>query len=137
MSLNLNRSLIYTGGIGLFEAHVHAAIEVAAAKAAEITHDHLDEPGHGIHWPWLPHRSSAPGEYPARQYGPLQDSVGYEAKGLAQFVVGSIKNPPPESIILEFSPVFVGGRPWLSKSMEDPETHNQMNAAIAGEGMGM
>lgn len=123
---------LLASGLAQLEQHVHQLIGTAASKADEVTKDHLDEPGSGIHWPWLPHRSSAPGEYPARQYGPLQESIGHEAKGVGQFVVGSIHNPPPEAVTLEFSPTFMGGRPWLSKSMEDPQTHSEMNKAIKG-----
>lgn len=123
------------GALEVLTRDVARRIEAGARSGAEITKAHLDEPGTGKHWPWLPHRSSAPGEYPARQYGPLQDSVGHEQVGETTFYVGSIHNPPPEAAILEFSPTSMGGRPWLSKSLEDSETrHMMLRAAVTGGG---
>src|SRR5690606_31235497 len=119
------------GAIERIIADVDMRIGAAAREAAEITKAHLNEPGTGIHWPNLPHRSSALGEYPARQFGPLQDSIGSEQVAVTVYHVGSIHNPPPEAHYMEFNPETPegGGRPWLSKSMEDAETHVRMNRA--------
>lgn len=124
------------GALDLLTQDVDKRIQAAASIAASITKAHLDEPGMGIHWPGLPNPSSARGQYPARQFGPLQDSIGNERAGVARYYVGSIHNPPPEAHYMEFKPVKMGGRPWLSKSMEDPQTHQEMNRAVAVGGGG-
>ena len=38
----------------------------------------FEEPKSGIRYPWLPRRSSAPGEYPALQSGFLAENLGIE-----------------------------------------------------------
>lgn len=123
---------LFPGALERLTLDVDMRIGAAATEAAKITKDHLDEPGHGIHWPNLPHRSSALGQYPARQFGPLYDSIGSEQVAVTVYHVGSIHNPPPEAYFMEFNPQTPkgGGRPWLSKSMEDAETHVRMNEAV-------
>lgn len=127
---------LYPGALERIEQDVDMRIGAAAKVGAAITKAHLDEPGSGIHWPNLPNRSSAPGEYPARQFGPLQDSIGSDRVASTVYYVGSIHNTPPEAYFMEFKSVegewpYNGGRPWLSKSMEDAETHVRMNQAAA------
>ncbi len=122
---------LYPGALERITMDVDMRIGAAAAEGASVTKAHLDEPGVGIHWLHLPHRSSAPGQYPARQFGPLQDSIGSERVVVATYHVGSIHNPPPEAHYMEFKPVSLGGRPWLSRSMEDAQTHLRMNQAAA------
>src|SRR5690554_4090802 len=130
------------GALERIEWDVDMRIGAAARTGAAITKAHLNEPGTGIKYPNLPNRSSAPGEYPARQFGPLQDSIGSDRVAATVYHVGSIHNPPPEAFYMEFKPVVGkwphnGGRPWLSRSMEDAETHVRMNqAARAGSGGG-
>lgn len=121
---------LYPGALERLELDLDKRIGAAAAKAAEVTKAHLDEPGMGRKYPHLPHRSSAPGQYPARQFGPLQDSVGSERVASTVYHVGSIYNTPPEAYYMEFNSLKHGGRPWLSKSMRDPETHARMNRAV-------
>src|SRR5690348_2327837 len=126
---------LYSGAIDYLRADVTQRIGQGAAVAAAIVSDHLAAgPRSGVHWPELPRRSSAPGEYPQEQFGPLRASIGHDHVGGTTWEAGAIHNPPEEAAKLEFSPVSEGGRPWLSRAMEDPETHEVMlRAALLDE----
>ena len=116
---------------GLIAAHLDAAVARAAREAASVIHFNLDQPGHGEKWPKLPNRSSAPDEFPARQFDALINSIDAERAGLGEWQVGSF-NGPSEAVRLEFKQIGGATRPWLSRSMEDPAMHEKMLAAIGG-----
>lgn len=121
---------LFPGALDWLTQDVGQRIGQGAAVAADITREHVavgERSGH--RYDDLPRQSSAPGEYPQEQFGPLHASIGYEQTGETTFEVGSIYNPPPEAADLEFRPVADGGRPWLSMAMEDPETHWAMQKA--------
>lgn len=60
-----------------------AAKESEAAFKAGMTGGHS-----GVKYPQLPNRSSAPGEYPANQFGPLMASIDTDV-GSREFTIGS------------------------------------------------
>lgn len=123
---------LYPGALDFITADLDQRIGTGAAVAAEVIREHIQAgPRSGVHWPDMPRRSSAPGEYPQEQTGDLLRSVGVEHERPTEYVVGSVDNPPPEAAKLEFTPVFYGGRHWLSKAMEDVQTHALMLAAAA------
>ncbi|MGL5005441.1 MAG: hypothetical protein ACRDAM_21155 [Casimicrobium sp.] len=118
-------------------AHLEPKLERGATRAALIIVDRLDQPGSGVKYSSLPNRSSAPGEYPARQSGELINSIDAREIALASFGVGSF-NAPDQAWYLEFDPPGAPGferstdsgvRQWLSRTMEDAE----VQAAITQE----
>ena len=102
-----------------------AGTDAYAEKLTEV----LSGPGSGQHWPNQPNASSAEGEYPAEQSGALLDSIGTEVTGPTEVAVGAF-NAPAEAFELEFRDPVAGGRPWLSKSAEDPAFHQAIDSAI-------
>jgi hypothetical protein len=104
--------------------------EPAAQVAAEALKENLSlGQRSGRQYPNLPNRSSAVGEFPQYQTGALYNSIA-KRKTRDGYDVGSINNPPPEAVYLEFREPSRGGRPWLSSTLEDPETHRRINEAI-------
>jgi hypothetical protein len=64
-----------------FAKQLAASVDAVASRAAEASADELRKnvsagARTGIHYPWMPRRSSAPGEFPQEQSGSLLDSVG-------------------------------------------------------------
>lgn len=106
-------------------AQLRAKINRGAANAADQLKGDLSRAGSGIHWPGNPNRSSAPGEYPARQTGELADSIGWRPAGPLLAEVGALNNPPAWAAYLEFQPVSTrepgsGIRAWATKASLDP-----------------
>lgn len=126
------------GAMEALTRDVARRIEAGVAEGARITKKNLDQPGSGVHYPWLPNRSSAPDEFPARQFDDLYNSIGYEQTGTTTFEVGSIHDPPEHAHILEYNPATKKGggvRPWLSRTFEDRETRDKMlRASLMGGG---
>lgn len=122
---------------------VHAAVAGAA-----VLHDNLNSETHGtgVHWPWMPNRSSAPGQFPVKQTGDLVSGVGIaETQGTGAKVI--IEDDLDKLIQLEFAPPVSnpgdpgtsvpwesGGRAPMWTTMTDQETIDAMNDAIRGAG---
>lgn len=119
-------------------------MEAAAEEAAVALTENLSSTTHGtgVHWGTLPHRSSAPGEYPVMQSGDLRDGVTSESTdGTAAKVV--IEDDLEKLIQLEFAPPsdnpntpravatgVSGGRAPMWMTMTDPETIAAMKRAM-------
>lgn len=71
-------------------------------------------PKTGIHHKGLPNRSSAVGEYPARQSGNLESKMGYITQGNSRAFVG---NRASYAGYLENGTKRIGRRPFLSMAM--------------------
>ena len=102
-----------------------AGTDAYAEKLVEV----LSGPGSGTQWRGNKNASSTAGEYPAEQSGDLLGSIGTEVTGPTEVAVGAF-NAPAEAFELEFRDPAAGGRPWLSKSAEDPAFHQALEAAI-------
>jgi hypothetical protein len=115
------------------EAHLGETLAAAASAAYSVLDANIARGERsGIQHPELPYRSSAPGEFPQEQFSALRNSLGIEPAGPLAIEVGSVNNPPPEAFDLEFRDERRGGRPWLSRTMEDPATWEEMNRGIGG-----
>ena len=115
------------------------ALYHAASVAAEVIRENVQAgPRSGTWWYQFgaERQSSAPGEFPQEQSGALYNSVGVIPEGggePAAYLVGSVIDPPADGhdYRLEFDPEDQGGRPWLARTMEDPDTHRAMEAGLA------
>lgn len=106
------------GFLAVLEAGFLLAEEIGAHEAAALLREKLDQPGSGIQHPELPNVSSRPGEYPARQFDKLINSIDAQLiSGVWAF--GSF-NAPVEAFELEYPPPGHVARPWLSKFLADP-----------------
>lgn len=122
--------------------YLQPALEVVASTTLVFLREKLNQPGSGVHHPGLPHPSSNPGEYPAKQSGALLACLGAIQLTDGSWVVGALNSVaavPVEAWALEFpepptSPVNrttpYGARPWLSKAHGDPELHARIRAAL-------
>lgn len=116
----------------------------AAVAGASVLHANLNSETHGtgVHWPWMPNRSSAPGEYPVKQTGALAAGVGIdETQGTTAKVI--IEDDLDKLIQLEFAPPVSnpgdpgtsvpwesGGRAPMWMTMTDDATVDAMNDAM-------
>lgn len=121
--------------------HKHLMEEAALEGAVKLERNLSSIHGTGIKYPHLPHRSSAPGEYPVRQSGALMSGVGVEeGDGAAAEIV--IHDELGKLLGLEFSPPSrnpnqpgtptraSGGRAPMWETFTDGRTQSAMNAAI-------
>lgn len=99
--------------------------------------------GSGVHWPLLPHRSSAPGEYPVKQTGRLQAGVTFEADPSSPTGARVVIHDDLQKLIdLEFAPPSdnpnpvpfatrdTGGRAPMHMTFTDPTTIERMEDAM-------
>lgn len=119
-------------------------LSLAAQEAAGYLELRLSSTsGTGIHWAGLPHRSSAPGEYPVRQFGDLMRGVGHDpAPEYAGPAIVYIKGEMGKLAGLEFAPPSPnpntppgglrakGGRGMMWMHFTDPDTHEAMGVAM-------
>ena len=117
--------------------------EAALAGALQLEENLNSTMGTGVQYPFLPNRSSAPGEYPTFQTGALRRGVGAErGPGITSLVV--IHDARGKLLGLEFSPPsenpnrvgaprrHSGGRAMVWRTMSDADTHARMLAAMRG-----
>ncbi|MGL5005371.1 MAG: hypothetical protein ACRDAM_20800 [Casimicrobium sp.] len=113
-------------------------LERGATLAGLMIIDRLSQPGSGEKYAGLPNRSSAPGEYPARQSGELVNSIDARALTPLRFGIGSF-NAPDHAYWLEFDPPGAPGferetesgvRRWLSRTMEDPTVQEAIKREV-------
>lgn len=104
----------------------------AAHEAAEVLRAKLGGEGSGVHYAGLPRRSSAPGEYPAKQTGELQASVGSRPrKGGAEF---GLLDAPPYTAALHFKPPAAGGRPVMDMALADDDIQRAVRSGFMDGG---
>jgi hypothetical protein len=110
----------------LLASHVHAG--------ATWLDTALSQPGQGIHHPFLPNPSSAVGDMPAEQLGHLKDSIGFEQSGPLTFILGSLESldaeGAAEALELETRPPTMGGRPFLTMTLNDPDFHHALLTGV-------
>jgi len=123
------------------ERHKHLMREAALEGAVDLEANLSSTDGSGVQYPSLPHRSSAPGEYPTLQSGALRSGVGVEeGPGTQAEVV--IRDDLGKLLGLEFSPPSSnpnqpgtpkrasGGRAPMWETFTDGQTIADMNQAI-------
>lgn len=113
----------------------------AAAAGSELLRDNLSSTTHGagVHWPTLPHRSSATGQMPVKQTGALADGVGMDDGDTQTGAKIIIEDDLEKLVDLEFAPPGfnpnqptlatrdTGGRSPMWLTFSDPDTHRVMN----------
>lgn len=116
-----------------YESAVEDVVGGSAVRAMTYLQEALSQEGSGTHHLMNPHRSSAPGEYPALQYGNLRDSINFEQEAYNAFNVGSFADANAqgheEAIALEDTPISLGGRPFLTGAVHDGELHDAVMEA--------
>lgn len=102
-------------------------LQAAALAGANTLREHLarelSSSGSGIWWSHLPARSSAPGEYPARQTGRLVESlrtgVVDSPANQGRAVLGAGRNLPRHyAFYLEYGTAHMEPRPFMRRSAE-------------------
>lgn len=96
------------------------ALKGAQAGAAELR-GKLGQAGSGVHYAGQPNRSSAKGEYPARQTGDLQNSIAAREAGDLKAEFGPLDNPPPEAYFMQILPPDQGGRDYMGLAYGDED----------------
>lgn len=95
-----------------------AAVEGMAQGLVVDLQANLNQPGSGRQMPGQPNRSSAPGEYAARQSGALQGSVDARPVGWGVLRIG-LWDAPWYTRKLEYDPPSRGGRPIMRRFMAE------------------
>lgn len=81
----------------------------------------MASPKSGVFWPWLPNRSSAPGEFPAIQSGDLVNSIrvftskSKAKQGLAHVGIGA-GLPRSYAFYLEYGTMYMAPRPLARRA---------------------
>lgn len=70
------------------ESAIRSFLEKAASESEAVFKAGMTGGHSGVKYPNLPNRSSAPGEYPANQFGPLMASIDTEVEA-REFTIGS------------------------------------------------
>ena len=121
---------VYNDGVeAVIRKRSNRAVEVAANTAAAILRENLSGAGTGIFWPGNRVPSSVPGEFPARQTGDLVGSIRVYRAGPATMAI-AVGGEAEKIETLEFGSPEEGGRPFFSRTLEDPETFRAMNDAV-------
>ena len=122
-----------------FTKQLAASVDSVVNRAAEASADQLREnvsagARTGIHYPWMPRRSSAPGEFPQQQSGNLLESVGVANPrfhaGLQEFeyAVGFFGEDMQKLEELEFT--GPGKRAPLTMTMLSADTYERMSEGL-------
>ena len=127
-----------------FKTAYRQAVSEALDKAASAGSAHLAEnlsgtEGSGVHYPGLPNRSSAEGEYPVQQSGELHAGVDWQPTNDPMlkevFIAGNDEgkllglefSPPSQNPNREGAPKRTsGGRAPMWRTFSDPQTHERM-----------
>ena len=114
--------------------------KIAADAAADVLRANINfGVRSGFQWTKLPHRSSAPDEFPQLQTGDLFNSVTslwQEPVGGNLASVVGFWGDPDKIASIEFGDEHEGGRAPLTRTMEDSKTHALMLATIAEQRAG-
>lgn len=116
-------------GMARLERLLKSVVEEGARTGAKTLKEFSSQSGGGIHWDHLPNRSSAPGEYPAKQTGTLLRKIQMRKVSFMEARYGIVKAGEAQ-FNLEFFPTSMGGRAPLKKSAHDPKMHEAIKAAI-------
>lgn len=98
-----------------------AAIDIVVRRAQVGM---INGPHSGVHYPRLPNRSSAPGEYAATQSGTMLGSI----QGTNTFLQMRISADAPHAGYLEFGTSRMAPRPVIANAVRD--TEGQVQAII-------
>jgi len=115
----------------LFKKGIRNGAKKAGNSIVERSTKMLDSGSRtGRHYSGLPHRSSAPGEYPRSQSGRLKRSVYFKANGSNTLRIGATEK---HALYLESGTRFMSARPnpanpWLRAAMklEDRNVENYL-----------
>lgn len=120
--------------LALLEAELSRLLGGAASVAYTVLDENIARGARsGKKHEELPYQSSAPGEFPQEQFSALRESLGIAPVTPLEVEVGAVNNAPPEAFDLEFRDENRDGRPWLSRTMENPETWAKMEQGIREE----
>lgn len=102
------------------DARLKQLMIAAAAAGSEILGDNLSSTSHGagVHWPTLPHRSSATGQMPVLQSGALAEGVGIDDGDTSTGAKVIIEDDRQKLIDLEFAPPSENPNPPLDATRE-------------------
>jgi hypothetical protein len=116
-------------GMARLERLVKKLVEEGARAGAKYTKEQLSGSGSGKEYSNLPRRSSAPGEYPAKQSGQLAKKIQMRKVDNLNASFGAVK-ATQYMLNLEFFPASLGGRKWLTKIYLDKGTHEAIINAV-------
>lgn len=107
-------------------------IQHAAEAGAAVLRENVSAGARsGVHYPNLPRRSSAAGEFPQEQEGDLRASVDANpTNNPLVWEVGFFGDDQGKLNNLEYAPPSRGGRAPLARTMSNPETLKRMEDAL-------
>lgn len=113
-------ALIYFRMVDSFDqAHAdgvaRAMSDIGRRSEREMFRRHATGRRSGIHWPSLPRRSSAEGEFPARQSGRMAKNIGHSRRGIRELEVGvrRLNGHAPYPKFLEYGTRKIARRPFI------------------------